>query len=122
MYKLNVKSHFSSAHKLIGYDGPCKNLHGHNWEVRIGILCEDTDDIGLTIDFGIVKDDLNEIIEKLDHTLLNDLEYFQTCNPTSENIARFLYQELSLKINSENCRVSEVEIWESEKTSVVYFE
>ncbi len=122
MYKLNVKSHFSSAHKLIGYDGPCQNLHGHNWEVRIGILCEETDEIGLTIDFGDVKEDLNEIINKLDHTLLNDLEYFQDCNPTSENIAKFFFQELSLKINDENCRLAEVEIWESEKTSIVYFE
>jgi 6-pyruvoyltetrahydropterin/6-carboxytetrahydropterin synthase len=122
MYKLNVKSHFSSAHKLVGYDGPCKNLHGHNWEVRIGILCEDTDEIGLTIDFGIVKEDLNEIIEKLDHTLLNDLDYFENCNPTSENIARVLYQELSLKINGDNCKVSDVEIWESDKTSIVYYE
>lgn len=122
MYKLNVKSHFSSAHKLVGYDGPCKNLHGHNWEVRIGIICEDTDDIGLTIDFGLVKEDLNDIIERLDHTLLNDLDYFKNCNPTSENIAKFFFQELSLKINSDNCRVAEVEIWESEKTSIVYYE
>jgi 6-pyruvoyltetrahydropterin/6-carboxytetrahydropterin synthase len=122
MYKLNVKSHFSSAHKLVGYNGPCKNLHGHNWKVRIGILCEETDEIGLTIDFGLIKEDLNEIIEKFDHTLLNDLDYFQNCNPTSENIARFIFQELSLKIDGEGCRLSEVEVCESENTSVVYFE
>jgi len=121
MYKLNVKSHFSSAHKLVGYDGPCKNLHGHNWEVRIGILCEKIDELGLTIDFGIVKKDLNEIIDELDHTLLNDLDYFKTCNPTSENIAKYLYDKLSSKINSEGCRVSEVELWESDKTSILYF-
>jgi len=122
MYKLNVKSHFSSAHKLIGYDGPCKNLHGHNWEVRIGILCDKTDDLGLTIDFGIVKKDLNEIIDQLDHKLLNDLDPFKDQNPTSENIAKYLYSKLSSNINNSECRVAEVEIWESEKTSVVYFE
>lgn len=119
---MNVKSHFSSAHKLVGYDGPCKNLHGHNWEVRIGIICEKTDELGLTIDFGIVKNDLNSIIDKLDHTLLNDLEYFSNCNPTSENIAKYLYRELQNKINRGGCRISEVEIWESDKTSIVYYE
>jgi len=122
MYKLNVQSHFSSAHKLVGYEGPCKNLHGHNWEVRIGILCDSVDDLGLTIDFGVVKKDLNEMIQQFDHTCLNELEYFKECNPTSENIARVFFQELGKKIDQQGCRVAEVEVWESDKTSIIYFE
>ena len=122
MYKLNVISHFSSAHKLEGYDGQCKNLHGHNWKVRVTVQCEKTDEIGLAIDFGVIKKYLKEVIDKLDHQYLNELEYFKDINPTSENIAKLIYEEFSEKINDDNCRTSEIEIWESEKSSVVYFE
>ncbi len=120
MYKLNITSDFSSAHKLEGYDGLCRNLHGHNWKVRVAVSCDKTDEIGLAIDFGVIKKYLNEIITELDHQYLNDLEYFKEINPTSENIAKFIYTEFSKKIDNNNCRISEVEIWESEKSSVIY--
>ena len=122
MYKLNVTSHFASAHKLTGYEGLCKNLHGHNWKVRVGINCKNTDDIGMTIDFGDVKKALNDIMEVLDHSYLNDLEPFQSENPTSENIAKFIYREMQKKIEVEDCQVADVEVWESERSSMIFFE
>ncbi len=122
MYKLNVTSNFSSAHKLNGYEGLCKNLHGHNWKVRIGILCEKVDEIGMTIDFGEVKKNLNDIMTILDHTYLNDLEYFKENNPTSENIAKFIYHEMKKRIKVQDCSIAEVEVWESDITSMLYFE
>lgn len=122
MFKLNVVSQFSSAHKLNGYAGACRNLHGHNWKVRIGIECAETDKIGMTIDFGIVKSELNKLIEILDHNFLNDLPYFTDCNPTSENIARFIYEEMTKRIQVEGCKVADVEVWESDKSSIVYYE
>lgn len=122
MFRLNVMSDFSSAHRLEGYEGACKNLHGHNWKVRVGINAAKTDDIGMTLDFGIVKKHLQSLLDKLDHRYLNDLEYFKGINPTSENIARYIFSELGKSINGEFVRVAEVEIWESDRTSVVYFE
>ncbi|MDP8268143.1 MAG: 6-carboxytetrahydropterin synthase QueD [Candidatus Tenebribacter davisii] len=122
MYKLNVTSNFSSAHKLDGYEGLCKNLHGHNWKVRIGISCEKKDSIGMTIDFGEVKKYLNEIMNMLDHTFLNELEYFKGVNPTSENIAKFIYLEMKKRIKVPYCKLADVEVWESDITSMVYFE
>lgn len=122
MYKLNVISNFSSAHRLENYEGECCNLHGHNWKVRAAIVCDRTDHIGLTIDFGIVKKELARILSRLDHKYLNDLDIFKSFNPTSENIARFIYTELKKSIRVEGCQVSEVEIWESEFTSMLYFE
>jgi len=122
MYKLNVTSDFSSAHKLNGYEGLCKNLHGHNWKVRIGILCEKVDKIGMTIDFGEVKKNLNEIMTMLDHTYLNDLVFFRENNPTSENIAKFIYHEMKKRITVQDCRMAEVEVWESDITSMLYYE
>jgi 6-pyruvoyltetrahydropterin/6-carboxytetrahydropterin synthase len=122
MYKLSVRSEFSAAHKLTGYEGQCKNLHGHNWKVKVSIFCDVTDDIGLTIDFGIVKKDLNEIMDSLDHTYLNELTVFEGRNPTSENIAKFIFDEFKKKLDKQNAKVAKVEVWESDKTSMTYFE
>ncbi|MBT3756302.1 MAG: 6-carboxytetrahydropterin synthase QueD [Candidatus Cloacimonetes bacterium] len=122
MYKLNVTSDFSSAHKLDGYEGLCKNLHGHNWKVRIGILCEKVDEIGMTIDYGEVKKSLSEIMMMLDHTYLNELEHFKGINPTSENIAKFIYKEMKKRIEVPYCKMADVEVWESDITSMIYFE
>lgn len=120
MYKLNVISSFSSAHKLDGYEGMCKNLHGHNWKVRICVMCGTLDAIGMAMDFGIIKTKLNEVLSELDHQYLNDLPAFKELNPTSENLARYVFEEMGKKLSKCACEVMEAEVWESEKTSVVY--
>ena len=120
MYKLNVTSSFASAHKLNGYDGLCKNLHGHNWKVRLCVLCDKLDDIGMAMDFGILKQKLNDFLTEFDHQYLNDLPAFKEMNPTSENIARIIFEGIGSKLSESFCEVVEVEVWESEKSSVVY--
>lgn len=120
MYKLNVISSFSSAHKLNGYEGMCKNLHGHNWKVRICVMCDTLDEIGMAMDFGIIKTKLNEILSELDHQYLNDLPVFKELNPTSENLARYIFEQMGKKLSQCPCEVVESEVWESEKASVVY--
>jgi 6-pyruvoyltetrahydropterin/6-carboxytetrahydropterin synthase len=120
MYKLNVISSFSSAHKLNGYEGLCRNLHGHNWKVRLCVMCDKLDEIGMAMDFGIIKSKLNELLEELDHRFLNDLPAFSEMNPTSENLARYIFEQMGAKLTQCPCEVVEVEVWESEKASVIY--
>jgi 6-pyruvoyltetrahydropterin/6-carboxytetrahydropterin synthase len=122
MYKINVSDTFSAAHQLKGYDGACRNVHGHTWKVRVGIICELTDDLGLSIDFNVVKKHLHELIEILDHQFLNELEVFKSLNPTSENIARYIYRHLQVSINIPGCHLADVEVWESDKSSIIYSE
>ena len=120
MYILNVIGHFAAAHKLDGYEGLCRNLHGHNWKVRLCVRCEQLDSIGMAMDFGILKGKLNSLLDELDHQYLNDLPAFQACNPTSENIASYLFDEMKKRLSDTPCTVVETEVWESEKASVVY--
>lgn len=120
MYTLNVKTHFSSAHQLRGYEGLCKNVHGHNWKVRAAVKCHKVDEIGMAIDFGILKTHLNEIMAYLDHQFLNELEPFSVLNPTSENIAEYIYDVLSEKINDDNAQVQEIEVWENDNSSCIF--
>lgn len=122
MYKINVGSSFSAAHKLNNYPGLCKNLHGHNWKVRIQINCMKVDELGMAIDFGVAKKYLNDIMSMFDHQYLNDLPYFTGINPTSENIARVIFDELKKEFNSEDANIAEVEVWESDHSSVIYTE
>ncbi len=122
MYKINVSSSFSAAHKLNNYPGLCKNLHGHNWKVRIQINCTKTDDLGMVLDFGIAKKHLRDLMEMFDHQYLNELDCFKEINPTSENIARVIFNELKKEFNTAEGMIAEVEVWESDHSSVVYSE
>lgn len=120
MFIINIKSNFSAAHNLVGYKGDCAKVHGHNWNVRLALRCNKIDEIGMTIDFKILKNDFNKILKEFDHENLNTLECFDNCNPTSESIAQKLYEKAQLVFNNESTSVFEIEVSESEKYSVIY--
>ena len=96
-----------------GYDGDCANMHGHNWIVEAYIQCTKLDRLGIGIDFIDVKAALKDILSKLDHTFLNENPAFANINPTSETLSRFLFTELSQRLNTEHIRVSKVMVIES---------
>ena len=122
MYEVVVHRYFSSAHNLRGYQGNCEELHGHNWKVAVQVAAEKLDSTGMVMDFKVLKKELNKVIQKLDHKYLNDIPPFDTLNPSSENIAHFIFQELKKAINKERLRVSKISVWESENSVAIYSE
>ena len=122
MFKLIVKKEFSSAHILHGHPGNCKRMHGHNWLVEAEVEVDNTNEIGMVIDFKDIKNNLKEIISSLDHQFLNDLEPFINENPTAENISKYIYKELSNNINTDNIKVSKIKLWETSNAAVTYTE
>ena len=122
MFKLIVKKEFSSAHILHGHPGNCKRMHGHNWLVEAEVQGDNTNEIGMVIDFKDIKNNLKEIISMLDHQFLNDLEPFINENPTAENISKYIYKELSNNINTDNIKVSKIKLWETNNAAVTYTE
>ena len=122
MYEVMVEGSFSAAHNLRGYRKKCEKLHGHNWKVRVGIRGGKLDKYGMLIDFRDVKDCLEKIIEKLDHKYLNEISHFKVTNPTSENIARFIYNDLRFHLKGSQYKVSKVTVWESDTTSATYLQ
>ncbi len=119
MYYLRVEDDFSSAHQLRGYKGKCENLHGHNWRV-LAVLCgEKLDSLGMLMDFGDVKKLLKTLMDRLDHKFLNETAPFDAVNPTSENLARHLFEELDAVLPA-GVRAHEVTVWESEKCAATY--
>ncbi len=121
MYELKVISHFAAAHQLKESKGPCEDLHGHNWKIEVCVISETLDDVGLAIDFGVLKRHVNGVVATLDHKFLNDLEAFKHQNPSSENIARFIADQLALSLNDQEVKISRVTAWESETACATYY-
>jgi 6-pyruvoyltetrahydropterin/6-carboxytetrahydropterin synthase len=113
MYEVTIETHFSSAHRLRQYTGECERLHGHNWNVRVSIVSEKLNDLGMVIDFKELKGRANTLVDKFDHQYLNEVPPFTELNPTTENIARYIFDELSKIINTDSIKVSKVTVWES---------
>jgi len=121
-YELKVTSRFAAAHQLREFHGACENLHGHNWKVEVYVTGENLKREGLLVDFGEMKQATREVLGTLDHRFLNELEPFRDNNPSSENIARHIFQYLSDKLNHGDIRVSKVTAWESEDACASYME
>ncbi len=122
MYEVKVVSNFSGAHQLKEIGGKCEELHGHNWKVEVFINGKDLDSQGMLIDFQIVKRYLNGILSELDHKYLNDLPQFKGTNPSSENIANYIFNALKQKIADSKVMVTKVSVWESDNTCASYYE
>ncbi len=118
MFELSISGNISAAHFLRGYEGKCKNLHGHNWKVEVFVCSDQLDGIGIVADFGILKNKLNDVLSQMDHVCLNDLDDFKDTNPTSENIAKVIYNNFAQVVSP--LKVEKVRVWESENSSVTF--
>lgn len=122
MYTVRVKDGFCAAHRLNDYQGQCESLHGHNWKVEVTICGEYLQPNGLLVDFTIVKKILRAALSELDHKMLNEMPEFAKLNPTSENIARTIYNRFSNHPELGENRVTQVTVWESDNACASYIE
>ena len=124
MYEIQVGAHFDAAHYLRDYQGPCSRMHGHTWRVEAAVIGSELGPGQLVMDFHDLKALLEEVIAPFDHCCLNEVEPFTELSPTSEILARFVYQKLREKLQgfSSQVKLSWVSISESPDTQVVYSE
>ena len=118
MYSIKVEAYFSSAHNLRGYKGKCEALHGHNWKVEAAISSDTLDKVVMVVDFHKFKSSLQAVLEKLDHKYLNNIAPFNKINPTSENIAQYIFTRLKLKVGN----LSSITVWENNTSAATYEE
>jgi 6-pyruvoyltetrahydropterin/6-carboxytetrahydropterin synthase len=121
VYEVTIKQSFSAAHMLTEVGGTCEKLHGHNFIVEVSICSAALTDAGILIDFRILKQWTGEILKEFDHKYLNEISYFNGMDPSSENVARFIYDRISEKVKKSNLDVSRVTVWESEDARVSYY-
>jgi 6-pyruvoyltetrahydropterin/6-carboxytetrahydropterin synthase len=120
MFVLKIVTDFAAAHSLRDYPGDCANLHGHNWQVEVLVASEELDEVGMVIDFRTIKTQTKTVINHLDHHYLNEVAPFDTLNPTAENIAKYLFDEIALLINSQRVWIKAVTVWETSRASATY--
>ncbi len=120
MYEITVISHFSGAHRLRTLGGKCEELHGHNWKVEVSVVSNRLGKEGVVIDFGVLKQNLEKVLESLDHTYLNDLAFFSRIEPSSENIAKYIFDRLRGELKGHPGTLKKVTAWESETSSATY--
>jgi len=120
MYQVSVEQHFDAAHFLRGYRGKCEALHGHRFRVVVKVTASRVDDVGMAYDFTELKRHLGNILSRFDHTCLNDVSPFDKINPSSENIATTIYNELQSKLAGVPVSLACVEVWESPQSRVAY--
>ena len=121
MYEIGVTSHFSGAHRLRYLHGKCEELHGHNWKVEVSVVSNRLGKEGVVIDFGILKQKVEKVLKSLDHTYLNDLPYFSGIEPSSENIAKYIFDKLKSDLKGYSTTLKKVTAWESETSCATYF-
>jgi len=110
---VRVTDHFDSAHYLRGYKGKCENLHGHRWRIEVCFSCRQLDELGLGLDFSDAKNMVAEAVQGLDHVCLNEVAPFDEINPSTENIARVIFESVEGKLPSGDVILKWVKVWES---------
>ncbi|MDX9745728.1 MAG: 6-carboxytetrahydropterin synthase QueD [Syntrophales bacterium] len=120
MYEVTIKRAFSAAHSLKEIGGKCEKLHGHNFTVEVSVATDQLNREGLVVDFRVIKTWTDETLRELDHKYLNEISIFRGANPSSENIARHIYDQIARRITTPGLRVSRVIVWESENAKVAY--
>jgi 6-pyruvoyltetrahydropterin/6-carboxytetrahydropterin synthase len=120
MYEITVEKHFEAAHYLRGYQGKCEKTHGHRYKVVVKVQASRLNEIGLAYDFTDLKRYLKEILDRYDHACLNDIPPFDKINPSAENIAAAIYNELKEKLSASPVTLVSVAAWESPEQGVTY--
>jgi 6-pyruvoyltetrahydropterin/6-carboxytetrahydropterin synthase len=109
----------SGAHRLRDYKGPCENLHGHNWRVRVYVGAQRLNEVGMVIDFKVLKDALKAATDPFDHAYLNEIAPFDVVNPTAENICRYVFDEVDKRVRDARVRVTRAMVWETDGSCAV---
>ncbi len=120
MYEITVTSHFSGAHRLRYLHGKCEALHGHNWKVEVSVVSNRLGKEGVVIDFGVLRQKVENALKPLDHTYLNDLPFFSRMEPSSENIAKYIFDSLKTELKGHPGTLKKVTAWESETSCATY--
>jgi 6-pyruvoyltetrahydropterin/6-carboxytetrahydropterin synthase len=120
MFEVSVDHTFAAGHALRDYKGACENVHGHNYKVRVTIAGNELDSTGLLVDFVDMRTAIKAVVDRLDHRFLNDLSPFNQINPSAENLAKYICDEISPQLSNSRLRIQAVTIWETDVTSATY--
>jgi 6-pyruvoyltetrahydropterin/6-carboxytetrahydropterin synthase len=121
MFEVTIEETFSAGHALRNYHGKCENVHGHNYRCQVTVEGGELDEIGLLVDFVALKRVVHSVLDRLDHQWLNDYPPFDKLNPSAENIAKYIYDEVHSGLKTKaDVRLGSVRLWETDTAYAVY--
>lgn len=120
MFDIFIKTHFSAGHHLRNYPGNCELPHGHNWHIRVTVRATELDELGMGVDFRTIKNAVNGVIDELDHRNLNEHPAFLEKNPSSENIAVYIYDNLKPLLTTDRYTLHSITVGETDNSGVTY--
>lgn len=118
MFELKTQMYFSAAHHLLNYDGACENQHGHNWLVEAFVKGTELDKSNILVDYKVIKKNLKEVLDYLDHKDINELPEFAGISPSSEILSKYIYEKMKERIHC----ISKVSVWETSASCASYWE
>jgi 6-pyruvoyltetrahydropterin/6-carboxytetrahydropterin synthase len=123
MFLVSVQAHYDSAHFLRNYHGKCERMHGHRYVVEMALAANELDAAGIAFDFVIVKKQLRDLAERLDHENLNELPPFTEIEPSAENQARYFFEEMKRLLPGEMAdAILYIKVWETPTQFALYSE
>ncbi len=120
MYEIEIIASFSAAHLLREYKGKCEHLHGHNYKVHVAVRAESPGPGGMIIDFGDLKRITGLVLEPLDHAFLNEIPPFDNIEPSAENLAAYLFEQIASKLPDRDGTLHSVSVWESDTARATF--
>jgi 6-pyruvoyltetrahydropterin/6-carboxytetrahydropterin synthase len=121
MWEISTETVVAAAHRLRHTTGEGERLHGHNWRIRAVLRASALDATGWVLDFNHVATVLRALVEPYEHVLLNDIPPFDDLNPTAENLARIVAENLASKLDDGRVRVVRVDVWENDSCCATFY-
>lgn len=118
MLTVTIKDQFESAVKLYNYKGNCANVHGHTYNIAV-TLYNVNQSSEMVVDYYEAKNWVSEAINALDHKYINEIKPFDVINPTTENIAKWLFQQIEL-LTTNDVKIKNITLSENDAFSVSY--
>lgn len=144
MYSATKEFNFEAGHCLDGYQGKCKNLHGHNYKVFVTVSASDLDKMDMVMDFYNLNTFAKPLFDEFDHAFIYnencvdtfEKDLYEVCckhnrkvknfpaKATAENMAKYFYmilnRRLSESVNTEQITISKVVVYETPTSYATY--
>ena len=120
MYEVSKEMMISATHRVREHQGGCERIHGHNWKIIVYVEAKELNNMGMVIDFKDLKHVMHKVIMPMDHNDINTFAPFDKINPTSENISKYIFDEMSKELNDDRKHISKVEVYETDNSKAIY--
>ena len=120
MYEVSKEIMISATHRVREHQGGCERIHGHNWKILVYVEAKELNNMGMVIDFKDLKNIMIKVIMPMDHNDINTYPPFDKLNPTSENISKYIFDEMSKELDDDRKHISKVEVYETDNSKAIY--